>query len=155
MSGMGEGPGEVNGEKAMTMKWPYCVTGSLFLLLAIFIAVESLALRYYTPLGGLTLVMIVQATFGRAEPMPDDFFADRTGYLRIGAVVLALVVTIYTFEPLGFSLTMFGVCAFLLTALGRQGRLVTLLVSLASSFGAYYVFDHWLKVPLPKGVLGF
>jgi putative tricarboxylic transport membrane protein len=160
----------MNGEKAMTMRRPYQITGACFVLLAIFVAAEARALRYYTPLGpgpgffafwlavllgGLALLMLLQATLGRPEPRPADFVAERTGYLRIGAVVLALVATIYLLEPLGFSLTMFGVCAFLLVALGRQGVLVTLLVSLACSVGAYSVFDHWLKVPLPRGVFGF
>ncbi len=154
----------------MTMRRAYQITGTLFLLLAAFVAVESLKLRYYTPLGpgpgffsfwlalifgGLAIIMLIQATFGQAEPMPEDFFTDRIGYLRMGAVVLALVVTVYLFEPLGFCLTMFIVCVFLLYALGRQGIIITLLVSLASSFGTYYAFDHWLKVPLPRGILGF
>jgi putative tricarboxylic transport membrane protein len=154
----------------MTMKRTYCIAGSIFLLVAILIAYESLQLRYYSPLGpgpgffsfwlallfgGLAVIMIVQAVVGPPEPMPADFFAPRTGYLRIGAVVLALVFTIYAFEPLGFSLTMFGVCVFLLYALGRQNHFVALLVSIACSFGAYHVFDHWLKVPLPQGILGF
>ncbi len=154
----------------MTMRRAYQITGILVLLLAVFVAVESLSLRYYTPLGpgpgffafwlalilaGLAAIVVLQATFGRPEPMPDDFFSDRTGYLRIGAVVLALVATIYSFEPVGFPLTMFGVCAFLLYALGRQRVVVTLVVSLACSVGVYYVFDHWLRVPLPRGVFGF
>ena len=154
----------------MTMRRTYQITGTLFLLFAAFIAIESLKLRYYTPLGpgpgffsfwlslifgGLALVMILQATFGRPEPMPGDFFTDRIGYLRIGAVVLALAFTVYMFEPLGFCLTMFSVCMFLLFALGRQNIIISLLVSLASSFGAFYAFDHWLKVPLPRGILGF
>lgn len=154
----------------MTMKRTYCIAGSLFLLLAIWIAYESLQMRYYTPLGpgpgffsfwlavlfgGMAVVMIVQAAAGPPEPMPADFFAPRIGYLRIGAVVLALVVTIHALDPLGFSLTMFGVCAFLLYALGWQNIFVGLLVSLACSFGAYHVFDHWLQVPLPRGIIGF
>jgi putative tricarboxylic transport membrane protein len=153
----------------MTTKWPYRITGTLSLLFAAFIAYEALRLRYYTPLGpgpgffsfwlalifgGLAILMLLQTIFGPAEPMAEDFFTDRLGYLRIGAVVLALVATIYLLEPAGFCLTMFAVCVFLLIALGRQGIIITLLVSLACSFGAFYVFDHWLKVPLPRGVLG-
>ena len=137
---------------------------------ATFIAHEALQLRYYTPLGpgpgffsfwlalilgALGALMALQATLRPVEPMPDDFFSDRVGYLRIGAVVLALVATISLLERLGFSFTMFAVCAFLLYALGRQGVVVTLFVSLMCSFGAYYVFDHWLMVPLPRGVFGF
>ena len=138
--------------------------------LAAFIACEALQLRYYTPLGPgpgffsfwLALVlsvlgglMILQATLRPVDPLPKDFFSDRVGYLRIGAVVFALVAVIHLLEPLGFSLTMFAVCAFLLYALGRQGVVVTLGISLACSFGAYYVFNYWLMVPLPRGVLAF
>jgi putative tricarboxylic transport membrane protein len=152
------------------MNWPYRITGTLFLSLAIFIGSESLNLRYYTPLGpgpgffsfwlslvfgGLALLMLFHAFFGQPEPMPEDFFAHRIGYLRIGAVVLALVFTVYMFEPLGFCLTMFVACFFLMYALGRVAMIINLLVSLFSSFGAFFAFDHWLKVPLPPGILGF
>ena len=66
----------------MTMRWPYVITGTVFLLLAAFIAVESLKLRYYTALGpgpgffpfwlslilaGLSIIMLVQAGLGRWE----------------------------------------------------------------------------------------
>ena len=30
----------------------------------------------------------------------------------------------------------------------------TILFALAGSFGVFHVFYHWLKVPLPMGVLG-
>ena len=138
--------------------------------LAAFIAYEALQLRYYTPLGpgpgffsfwlalilgALGGIMVLQATLRPVDPMPKDFLADRVGYLRIGAVLLALLAVIYLLEPVGFPLTMFAVCAFLLYALGRQGVVVTLGISLACSFGAYYVFTHWLMVPLPRGVLAF
>lgn len=153
----------------MTMRRPYQITGTVFLLFSAFIAYESLQLRYYTPLGpgpgffsfwlslifgGLAIIMIVQASIGQAEPMPDDFFSDRIGYLRIGAVVLALVFTVALFDFLGFRVTMLIVYVFLLVALGRQGILVTAIVSLAGSFGVFHVFDQWLKVPLPRGVFG-
>jgi putative tricarboxylic transport membrane protein len=153
----------------MTMRRSYQITGAALLLLAVFVAVESLKLRYYTPLGpgpgffpfwlavllgALAIGMVLQATLGEPEPMPEDFFADRIGYLKMGAVVLALVVVTLALEPLGFCLTMFAVYAFLLLTLGRQRFLVTLLVALGGSFGVYYVFVRWLQVPLPQGLFG-
>jgi len=153
----------------MTMRRPYQITGVLLLAFAVFVAVESLDLRYYTTLGpgpgffpfwlalilgGLAIGMLIQGSFGAAEPAPADFFASRTGYLRMGAVALALVAITALLERLGFCLTMLGMYLFLLYALGRQNLILTALVSLGGSFGVYYVFVHWLQVPLPAGLFG-
>ena len=94
-----------------------------------------------------------QATFGRTEAMPDDFFADRRGYLRIGAVLAALVWVIAVMDSLGFCLTMLAFYVVLLQVLGRQHPVVTAAIGLAGSFGVYYVFVHWLAVSLPAGML--
>lgn len=156
-------------EHLPSMRRPYQITGVIFLLLAAFVAYEALRLRYYTPLGpgpgffsfwlalilgALALAMFSEATAWSAEPMPADFFADRVGYLRMGAVVLALIGTTALLNPLGFRLTMFGVNMFLLYVLGRQGLLLTILVAVAGSFGVFHLFDRWLMVPLPVGVFG-
>ena len=153
----------------MTMRRAYQITGTVLLLLAAFVAVESLKLRYYTSLGpgpgffpfwlavilgALAVGMLLQATLGHAEPMPADFFARRTGYLKMGAVVLALVGTTVLLEPLGFCLTMLAVYLFLLYTLGRQNLILTALVSLGGSFGVYYLFVRWLQVALPTGLFG-
>lgn len=152
------------------MRRPYQIAGTCLFLLAVFVAYEALALKYYTNLGpgpgffpfwlalllgGLSLTMILQANVGTPEIRPADFFADRVGYLRMGAVVLALMGTTALVEVLGFRLTMFAVYVFLLCALGRPGLLLTLVISLAGSVGVYHVFDRWLKVPLPTGPFGF
>lgn len=136
---------------------------------ALFLASESLKLRYYTPLGPgpgffplwlaallaiLAVAMFCQATFRGAEPMPSDFFADRQGYLRIGAIAASLIAVIGLMEPVGFCLVMLAFYLFLLLVLGRQHPVITAVVALAGSFGMYYVFVHWLKVPLPMGILG-
>ncbi len=154
----------------MSMKRPYQVTGVVFLLLAAFIAWESLELKFYTYigpgpgffpfwlallLGALAVLMILQATFRRPDPMPADFFASRAGYLRVGAIVLALTATTVLMNVLGFSLTMLGIILLLLFALGRPNLIVTLLVSVAGSFGCFYLFTQLLRVPLPTGFFGF
>lgn len=151
------------------MKRWYQITSVMSMLVAVFLAREALKLRYYTPLGPgpgffplwlsillaiLAVAMFWQATFGKPEAMPADFYADRSGYLRIGAVVAALVGVIVLMGPLGFRLVMLAFYLFLLTVLGRQHPLVTGIVALAGSFGVYYVFVHWLAVPLPIGLFG-
>ena len=152
----------------MTMRRPYQITGFVLLFFAIFVAVESLNLRYYTTLGpgpgffpfwlslvlaGLAAGMLVQASFGAPEQAPADFFANRPGYLRMGSVILALVLITALLERLGFCLTMLGMYLFLLFALGRQNWILTTIISLGGSFGVYYVFVHYLQVPLPAGLL--
>src|ERR1700754_3238699 len=118
-----------------TMRRTYQVTGALLLCLSIYVGIEALDLRYYTSLGPgpgffacwlslilglLSIAMIAEATFGRPEPMPEDFVPDRGGMLRMGAVVLALLVGALLLERLGFALTMFGLYLFLLLTLGRH-----------------------------------
>ena len=151
------------------MTRPYQVTSVVVMCMAAFLANQSLELRYYTALGPgpgffplwmsillaiLATAMFWQATFGKSDAMPDDFFADRKGYLRIGAVLAALVGVIALMEPIGFCLVMLGFYLFLLIVLGRQHPVVTGIVALAGSLGVYYVFVHWLAVPLPIGLFG-
>lgn len=152
------------------MKRTYQITGVVFLLFSAFIVRESLDLKFYTSLGpgpgffpfwlavflgALALGMMYQATFKPQEPMPSDFFAPMKGYLRNLAIILALIFVVVFLDELGFRLSMFAFYMFLLFALGRQNIIVTLLVSLAGSWGVYYVFVEWLKVILPTGMFGF
>ena len=153
-----------------TMRRAHQITGALLLCFSIYVGVEALELRYYTALGPgpgffacwlslilglLSIAMLAEATFGRPEPMPEDFFADLGGYLRMGAVVAALLVGALLLERIGFRLTMFGLYLFLLLTLGSQNIITAILVALAGSFGVYFVFTQWLNVPLPVGVFNF
>ncbi len=155
---------------SMTMRRTYQITGFVLLCFAVYVGVESLELRYYSSLGPgpgffsfwlalilglLAIVMLAQASFGKPEPMAADFFADRGGYLRMGAVVLALLVSALLLERIGFRLTMFALYLFLLLTLGSHRLVTNLAVAAAGSLGVYFVFTRWLNVPLPAGTLGF
>ena len=152
------------------MKRWYQGTGAAMILLSAFLAQEALSLRYYTPLGPgpgffpfwlsiimaiLSGAMIGQATFGKPEAMPADFYSDRKGYLRISAVLGALIGVIILMKPIGFVVTMLGFYFFLLCALGRQSLWMTGIVATAGSLGVYYLFVHGLAVPLPIGLWRF
>ncbi len=152
------------------MKRPYQIAGLVIILVAGLAVRETLTYKYYTDVGpgpgffplwlsillGLSGVAILcEATFKGAGPMPVDFIPSTLGFLRIGAIIVALAAVVVLMKPLGFRLTMFGFQFFLLLALGRQRLPVTVLVSLAGSFGVYEVFTNYLDLPLPLGELGF
>ncbi len=151
------------------MKRPYQVASVVLIVFSAFVAQESLRMRYYTPLGpgpgffplwvslllgSMAAIMLFRVSFRAAGPMPDGFLPSREGYLRMGAILLALVATVVLLKPVGFRLTMLSFLLFLLFALGRQNLIITLLVALAGSFGVYHAFVEWLDVPLPTGMLG-
>ncbi|OIP89756.1 MAG: hypothetical protein CO013_04310 [Syntrophobacterales bacterium CG_4_8_14_3_um_filter_58_8] len=102
----------------------------------------------------LSLVQIVMIYRRPAEPLPDGFIPSREGIKRMLSIMGALTASLFLMEYLGFSLTMMGFCIFLLRRLGRQPWWLTLVLAVAASFGATYLFGL-LQVMLPKGFLGF
>jgi hypothetical protein len=105
------------------MRRAYQIAGLTFLLVAAFLGFHAYALRYFTSLGPgpgffpvwlcallgiLALVVIVQATIASAEPLPEQFFAPRSGYVRIAAVLAALLGVTIFLPILGFRITLFA-----------------------------------------------
>ncbi len=155
------------------MKRPYQITSVVFILFSAFIAREALELKYYTSLGPgpgffpfwLSMIMIVlsgfmfyHATWGKSDPMPADFFASRVGYLKALAVCVSIVFVVFAMEEVGFKITMAIFFVWLLATLGRLKGLVGWVsmaaVVVGGSWGAFYVFNDMLKVPLPTGAFG-
>lgn len=153
-----------------TIKRPHQNTSLLVLLVSAFVLVIALDLKYYTTsgpgpgffgvwLGGimglLGAVVFYQATFRPSPPMPKDFYATRTGYFRMAATVIALIVVVVLMQPLGFSLVMAGFYLFLMLSIGQRNPIILVLVSLGGSFGVRYIFTNYLSIPLPAGPFGF
>jgi putative tricarboxylic transport membrane protein len=156
------------------MKRPYQVTSVFFLLFGAYMAQQSLELKYYTSLGPgpgffpfwLAIIMIVlagfmgfHATFGESASLPEDFYATRTGYLRALAVCASIIFVVIAMDGLGFRVVMAIFFLWLLFTLGRQkgikGAITTIAVTAGGSWGAYWLFNDMLQVPLPSGILGF
>ncbi|MGI5836791.1 MAG: tripartite tricarboxylate transporter TctB family protein [Chloroflexota bacterium] len=151
------------------MKRPYQISGIVLFAFSVFIAWESLTYVFYTDVGPgpgffpfwvaaimglLSVVVFLQGTFHHTNHLPEDFIPNRQGYLRIMAIVAALIGAIMLMNSLGFRLCMLGFTLFLFFALGRQRLVVAVPIALLGSFGIFYVFDELLKVPLPVGMLG-
>jgi hypothetical protein len=152
------------------MKRYYQMTGLLVLLFSAFVMVIALDLKYYTTsgpgpgffgvwLGGLMgflgAAVFFQATFRSSPPLPRDFYPARSGYFRIAAVIIALILVVMLMQPLGFSLVMAAFYLFLMLSLGQRNPFILVLVSLGGSFGVRHLFSNFLSIPLPAGPLGF
>lgn len=85
---------------------------------------------------------------------PAALWPDRAGALRALALVGGLVLAAALLAPAGFRVTALLFTAALLIALGVRRPVAIVAFALASSFGLFHVFYHWLKVPLPVGPFG-
>jgi hypothetical protein len=86
-------------------------------------------------------------------PLPAGFFPDRAGVVRIACLLGALVAVMLLLDRLGYALTMFLFCGFLLRVLGKQPWWLTAVLTLLGSFGTAFLFRQ-LQVLLPRGILG-
>ncbi len=107
------------------------------------------------PLTVLSAIWVVQLCLkGRAED-PERFESERGGLRRIAAVLLALVAFGALLVPLGFDLSMLALLLFLFFAFDRGHPLIKLVIALAGSFGVHFVFERFLRVPLPNASIDF
>lgn len=70
-------------------------------------------------------------------------------------VILMLLLYGVLIETFGFIVCSFLLLLVTIRYVGSQTWRATLLVSILSSVGSYVLFEVWLSVPLPRGILGF
>ena len=147
----------------------YQIVSVLFLSLGLFVLYESLQLRYFTMLGPgpgffgvwlgglmavLAVVFFVQNTlpqWRRDERL--DFPPPPLAQFRIAVTVGLLALTVVLLPAVGFRITILGLALMLLTVVGRRHWFIAIVMSLAVSFGTFYVFDL-LGIFLPRGPRG-
>ena len=103
----------------------------------------------------LSAVILLQVTLAKMETDGAINLApDRRMALQAAGVLVTLTTAAILFEPLGYRLTMLPFIVGVLLVLGARSWIAIALTALAGSFGVFYVFYHWLKVPLPIGAFG-
>lgn len=137
--------------------------------IAIVICVESIKLDLGSlsspgpgliPLGcGLVLGIIALVVF--AYTFKD--MAERGVVLREGGIQRKMLVSIptsiigYAFliDLLGFRLITFLWMGFMCLKLGRMGWKATVFTSVITTFSSYLLFQYYLGIRFPRGILGF
>ena len=75
------------------------------------------------------------------------------GPARVAAILGALAAFAVLLAPLGFTLVMLGLLLGLFFAYDREHALAKVVVALVGSVGTHYVFERFLRVPLPDATL--
>jgi len=71
------------------------------------------------------------------------------------AIFAACAFCALALERLGYRLTMFLALGFLVGVVERKSPAATLAFAAALALGTFWLFDTLLRVPLPRGALGF
>jgi putative tricarboxylic transport membrane protein len=109
--------------------------------------------RFFPMILGTLLVVLGAAVAVRPVRDPEGGAAPggRTRAAWTLGTVLAYVATV---ERLGFLVATGAMLTILLVVYGERRPPVVVLVAAAATGAAYALFALWLKVPLPRGILG-
>jgi hypothetical protein len=140
----------------------------LLLLLAIYVALTSVSLGLGTParpgpgffpFGGALIVGVSAVVFlanalrkkGETAPKADE----PTRWWNVAYILGAIVVFTLLVNMIGFFACTFLMLVFFMKVVSSQPWPKTLTMALATTAGAYILFDLFLSAQLPKGPLGF
>jgi putative tricarboxylic transport membrane protein len=74
---------------------------------------------------------------------------------KITLVLFSLLLYAFFLERLGFVLTTFVLMSFLLGCIQGAGWFRSVCVASAAALTSYAIFELWLNIRLPKGIVGF
>ena len=104
-------------------------------------------------LAGMALTLLLVALATHAPAPPGESSAARP--TKVWWTLVSLLAFYALLERLGFLIASFLLLFFLLRAIAGQRWRVTLAISVGASLSSYLVFDRLLKLPLPRGPIGF
>ena len=107
--------------------------------------------------SGLVLIILsllvfadaVRSSEGTVRPMPE------INWPKIALVLFSLLLYAFFLERLGFVLTTFVLMSFLLGCIQGAGWFRSFGIAGAAALTTYAMFELWLKIRLPKGIVGF
>lgn len=152
------------------MRRAWQVATAIMFAICVFMLFQSLQLSLSDRLGpgpgffpfwlaafgaGLAALLLLRTTLAPVTDEEDVAILPRgEGTTGIIAILAGLALAAGLMPALGFRLTMLLFVGSLVVVLGERRWWAALLFALTGSFGVYHVFNNWLDVVLPVGVLG-
>jgi putative tricarboxylic transport membrane protein len=101
----------------------------------------------------LSLCSMVKAF--RLIPSAPPFFEEKGASRRLFFTLLSITVYILAINKLGFLLSTLLLLGFLLKSIYPQTWTRTFIFAVFGSLSSYFIFQRWLQVQLPKGLIPF
>jgi putative tricarboxylic transport membrane protein len=107
--------------------------------------------------SGLILMILSFIVLADSVRSSDDKIQEmgEMNWVKIVLVLVSLFFYAFFLERLGFVLTTFVLLSFLLGWSERTNWARSVEVASATALVSYAIFELWLKIRLPKGILGF
>ncbi len=106
-------------------------------------------------LGLLAFIVFLKSFKESTGDKKESFRQNPKRTLKMIYVIIALIGYAVGMNYLGFFLSTLCFLGFLLRAIDPQRWFVVIPVSMFSTAISYGIFQYWLDVPFPKGILGF
>jgi len=108
-------------------------------------------------LMGLSALLAVQAFRGKEvdDSARSPFFPEKEAPRRILAGFAGLLGYRYLLPVIGFAPSTGVFIFFLSRFLGKKGWAASTVFAVLTAVAAYYLFQVWLKIPMPRPVFGF
>jgi len=108
-------------------------------------------------LMGLAALLTIQAFRGKEvdNSSTSPFFQEREAPTRILLGFAGLLGYRYLLPLIGFAPSSGVFILFLSRFLGKYGWGVSLLFAVVTAAAAHYLFQVWLKIPMPRPIFGF
>jgi hypothetical protein len=103
--------------------------------------------------GILTIQAFLKKEAKEKERAP--FFSGKEAPKRIFLGFIALLGFRYLLPVIGFGPSTFFFILFLGKFIGHYSWKVSIFFSLVTAVVAYYLFEVWLKIPMPRTIIGF
>ncbi len=106
-------------------------------------------------LGVLSLCLMVQAINRKGEEREvHEAWSQRGNWEKIVYTLAALLLYLFLLEKLGFLFCTFLLVVFLLRIIETQRWPVVIVTAFLATLFCYILFQVWLKIQLPSGILG-
>jgi len=106
-------------------------------------------------LGGMAIGLILQTTWQKeGARVLRDILMEKIRWGKILLVLISLILYAFLLDTVGFLFLTFLLLAFLLRAIETQSWKVVIGWAVLGASASYLVFEVWMKLRLPRGILG-